>query len=241
MPCIRLIRRFSTPADLFRGAAEEIVRLGHAAITKRGRFIVALSGGSTPRGLYSQLAKDHADFPWNQTYLFFGDERHVPPTDPASNYRMVKEALLASIKIPDENIFRVHAENSDAKAAAAEYESRLKSFFTLKAGEVPSFDLILLGLGTDGHTASLFPDSDGLKDQSHLVIANWVEKFNTHRISFTYPVLNRGREVMFLVSVDNQASSPREVSPRRRWSITTWVGCGSKFVRRRFDDAVCKA
>ena len=86
--------RFSTTADLCRGAAEEFVRIGHDAIAKRQRFTVALSGGSTPRGLYTQLAKDHADFPWSKTFLFFGDERHVPPTDPASNYGMVKEAML---------------------------------------------------------------------------------------------------------------------------------------------------
>jgi 6-phosphogluconolactonase len=211
LPCIRLIRRFETPADLFHGAAKEFARIGYAAITKEGRFTVVLSGGSTPRSLYTLLGTNHADFDWNHTFLFFGDERHVPPTDPDSNYRMVNEALLSKIKIPASNVFRVQAESPDATAAAAEYETRLRNFFKLNSGEFPCFDLILLGLGPDGHTASLFPDSQGLKDDSHIVIANWVEKFKTHRISFTYPVLNRGQEVMFLASGDAKADVVHEI------------------------------
>jgi len=195
-----IIQVLPTSADLFHAAADEFLRAGRTAIGAQGRFTVALSGGSTPRGLYSLLAKDHADFSWPRTHLFFGDERQVPPDHPESNYRMVNEALLSKISIPAENVHRVRAENSDAKQAAAEYESDVRKFFELRSGEFPRFDLILLGLGPDGHTASLFPGSEGLNEQSKLVIANWVEKFNSFRISFTYPVLNGCAEAMFLVS-----------------------------------------
>jgi 6-phosphogluconolactonase len=211
MTCIRIVEVLPTPAALFHAAAEEFNRLGRAAIAERGRFTVALSGGSTPRSLYSLLAKDYAGFPWGDTFLFFGDERHVPPDHPDSNYRMVNEALLSKVPVPASNVYRVTAENPDANAAALEYEDKLRKFFKLAPGEFPHFDLILLGLGPDGHTASLFPDSEGLKEQSRLVIANWVEKFNTHRITFTFPVLNHATDVMFLSSGENKADMVREI------------------------------
>ena len=211
MTCIRIIEVLPTPADLFHAAAEEFVRLGRAAIAERGRFAVALSGGSTPRSLYALLAQDYSDFAWSQTYLFFGDERHVPPDHPESNYRMVNEALLGKVTIPAKNIYRVRAEMPDAEAAAADYDGKLRTFFKLAPGEFPHFDLILLGLGPDGHTASLFPDSAGLKEQSRLVIANWVEKFKTDRITFTFPVLNHTTDVMFLASGPDKATMVRDV------------------------------
>jgi 6-phosphogluconolactonase len=211
MNCIRIIEVLPTPADLFHSAAEEFVRVGRAAIAARGRFTVALSGGSTPRSLYSLLAKEYADFSWSQTFLFFGDERHVPPDHHDSNYRMVNEALLSKVTIPAENVYRVRAELPDASAAASDYEDKLRGFFKLQPGEFPRFDLILLGLGPDGHTASLFPDSEGLKEQSRLVIANWVEKFKTHRITFTFPVLNHATDVMFLASGANKADMVRQI------------------------------
>jgi 6-phosphogluconolactonase len=211
MPATRTIRVLPTPADLFRGAADEFIRLGRTAIGAQGRFAVALAGGSTPRALYSLLAKDYADFAWSRTFLFFGDERHVPPDDPDSNYRMVQEALLAKISIPTANVCRVRAENPDAAAAALEYEEQLHRFFELDAGEFPRFDLILLGLGPDGHTASLFPESEGLTEQSRLVIANRIEKFNAYRITFTFPVLNHASELMFLVSGADKAEIVRQV------------------------------
>jgi 6-phosphogluconolactonase len=202
MPPTRAIEVLATAADLFHAAAEEFVRTARTAIGAQGRFTVALSGGSTPKALYSLLAANYADFAWNRVFLFFGDERHVPPTDPDSNYRMVHESLLTKIAIPAENVFRVPAENPDAAAAASDYEVQLRRFFELRPGdrpgEFPRFDLILLGLGPDGHTASLFPDSAALDESSRLVVANWVAKFNTYRITFTFPVLNRAAEVMFM-------------------------------------------
>ena len=209
--CIRIVRTLATPTDLFRGAADEFIRLGRDLVAARGRFVVALSGGSTPRALYSLLAKDYADFSWSRTFLFFGDERHVPPDHPESNYRMVKEALLDKVSVPRTNVFRVQAENPDAAAAAADYELRIRNFFAVRETAVPTFDLILLGLGPDGHTASLFPDSDGLKEHSRLVVANWVEKFKTHRISFTYPLLNHAKDALFVVSGADKADILRDV------------------------------
>jgi 6-phosphogluconolactonase len=211
MPSTRTIEALATAADLFHAAAEEFVRAARTAIGAQGRFTVALSGGSTPKALYSLLATNYAGFAWNRIFLFFGDERHVPPTDPESNYRMVNESLLTKIAIPAENIFRVPAENPDAAAAASEYEAQLRRFFELKSAAFPRFDLILLGLGPDGHTASLFPDSPALNEESRLVVANWVAKFNAHRITFTFPVLNRAAEVMFLASGADKADMVRQV------------------------------
>jgi 6-phosphogluconolactonase len=216
MPSTRSIEVLANATDLFHAAAEEFVRAARTAIGAQGRFTVALSGGSTPKGLYSMLAANFADFAWNRIFLFFGDERHVPPTDPESNYRMVQESLLSKIKIPAENVFRVPGENPDAAAAATEYEAQIRRFFEvkpgeLKPGEFPRFDLILLGMGPDGHTASLFPDSPALDEQSRLVVANWVAKFNTHRITFTFPVLNHAAEVLFMASGADKADILRQV------------------------------
>jgi|ERR1035438_6160667 6-phosphogluconolactonase len=215
MPSTRSIEVLATAADLFHAAAEEFVRVARAAIGAQGRFTVALSGGSTPKALYSLLAANYASFAWNRIFLFFGDERHVPPTDPESNYRMVNESLLTKVAIPPENVFRVSAENPDAAAAAADYEAQIRGFFALRPGdrpgELPRFDLILLGMGPDGHTASLFPDSEALDEQSRLVVANWVAKFNTRRITFTFPVLNHAAEVMFMASGADKADMLHEV------------------------------
>lgn len=215
MPSAQSIEIFATPSDLFHAAAEEFIRAARSAIGAQGRFAVALSGGSTPKALYSLLAANYATFAWNRVFLFFGDERHVPPTDSESNYRMVNETLLSKLSIPAENVFRVHAENPDAAAAAADYEAQLRSFFGLRSGvrpvELPRFDLILLGMGPDGHTASLFPESDALGEESRLVVANWVAKFNTHRITLTFPVLNHAAEVIFMTSGADKAEILRQV------------------------------
>jgi len=174
------------------------------AVQARGRFTVALSGGSTPKTLYSLLATKPG-IPWDKVYFFWGDERHVPPDDPESNYRMVNEALLSKIQVPPENIFRIHAEEKDATAAAQQYEQVIKDFFHLSPGQLPRFDLIYLGTGPDGHTASLFPGTAALNETQRLVVANWVPKFNTDRLTFTYPVLNAAACVTFLASGPDKA------------------------------------
>ena len=196
-------------AELYAEGASEFLRCARASIAANGRFSVALSGGSTPKGVYSLLAATN-DVPWDRVHFFFGDERHVPPTDAESNYRMVHESLFAKANIPAENIHRVRAE-LDAETAAAQYEEELRSFFQVAEGEWPRFDLVMLGMGPDGHTASLFPGSQALHENARMVVANWVEKFKTHRITLTFPVLNHASEVMFLVAGEDKAGVLREV------------------------------
>jgi 6-phosphogluconolactonase len=206
------LRRLTTPGDLFQAAAEEILRAADDAVAQRGRFTIALSGGSTPRNLYTLIAANAgASLPWDQMFFFWGDERHVPPDDPDSNYRMAKETLLSKAPIPPGNAFPIPAENPDAAAAAEAYEQTLRKFFDLAPGEFPRFDLILLGIGPDGHTASLFPDTVALQERSRLVVANWVEKLKTDRITLTLPVLNAARRVAFLVSGIDKAAALHEV------------------------------
>jgi 6-phosphogluconolactonase len=206
------IRTLSTPQELFAAAAELVVRTANEAVAQRGRFTIALSGGSTPKSLYNLLATNaRTSLPWDRMFFFWGDERHVPPTDPDSNYRMADEAMLSKIPVAAANVFRIPAENPDADAAAEAYEQTLRKFFALSAGQFPRFDLILLGLGPDGHAASLFPQTAALQEKSRLVVANLVEKFKTHRITLTLPVLNAARCVAFLVSGTNKAEALREV------------------------------
>ena len=184
---------------LAHDAAQEFHRLAEAAVQDRGRFSVALSGGNTPRAVYSVLATEHKQLPWDRIHVFFGDERHVPPDHPDSNFRMASESLLSKVPIPEKNIHRIHAE-LEAEPAAAEYDQQLRDFFHLSDHEWPRFDLIFLGIGEDGHTASLFSGSKALSEASRRVTANWVEKFRTFRITLTFPVLNQAAEVVFLVS-----------------------------------------
>jgi len=206
------IRVLTTPQELFAAAGEEVVHLANEAVSARGQFTISLSGGSTPKSLYNLLATNaRTTLPWDKTFFFWGDERHVPPTDPDSNYRMVSEAMLSKVPVPPANILRLAAENPDAESVAKDYESTLRKFFQLEAGQFPKFDLILLGMGPDGHTASLFPGTAGLKEKSRLVIANWVEKLRTHRLSFTLPVLNAARCVAFLVSGTDKAPALKSV------------------------------
>jgi 6-phosphogluconolactonase len=204
------VRRVTTPQDLFQAAAEEVIRVATASIAQRGRFTIALSGGSTPKNLYTLIAAN-ASLPWAKIFFFWGDERHVPPTDPESNYRMAEEAILSKVPVPPANIFRIPAEKPDAAAAAEAYDETLRKFFATAPGQFPRFDLILLGLGPDGHTASLFPETAALQERSRLVVANWVEKLNASRITLTLPVLNAAREVAFLVSGADKAAVLHEV------------------------------
>ena len=200
------IRTLTTPQELFEAGAELVAHAAKESVDERGRFTIALSGGSTPRNLYNLLATNaRTSLPWDRMFFFFGDERHVSPTDKESNFRMANEAMLSKASIPETNIFRVPAENPDAAAVAADYEETLRKFFAIEPGQVPVFDLILLGLGPDGHTASLFPGTEALAEKNRLVVSNWVEKFNTHRITFTLPVLNAACEVAFLVSGTDKA------------------------------------
>ena len=199
-------------SDLSRRAAAEFARLANRSVTTEGRFAVALSGGSTPKNLYSLLASPEFrdQVPWSRVYLFWGDERCVPPGHPESNYRMVHETLLSKVPIPEENVYRIKGEGSP-QDAAYEYEQALQKFFQLSKEDLPCFDLILLGLGEDGHTASLFPGSEALGETKHLVTAPYVEHLKTHRLTLTLPVLNQGANIFFLVAGEKKAPVLRDV------------------------------
>lgn len=197
-------------AALSRAAAEEFARVAAEAVRARGRFAVALSGGSTPRGLHRLLATEYRDrIDWGATHVFWGDDRHVPPDHPESNFRMARETLLDAVPLPPGNVYRMATENPDAARAAADYEATLRQVFGLAPGELPRFDLLVMGIGEDGHTASLFPGSDALRERERLVVAPWVEKLGTFRITLTPPVLNEGANVGFLVSGEEKAGAVR--------------------------------
>ncbi len=194
-------------------AAEEFVRLAQEATSSSGRFTVALSGGSTPKALYTLLASEtfQARVPWTKVHLFWGDERCVPPDHADSNYRMVRETLLDRAPIPKENIHRMLGEDTDPSRAAAKYEETLRETFCLGPGQLPRFNLVLLGMGDDGHTASLFPHTTALSETKSLVVANYVEKFGTYRLTVTVPVINHAAQVVFLISGGAKAVVLKEV------------------------------
>ena len=202
------------PAEICRTAAVEIRRLANRTPSATKPITIALSGGSTPRGLHALLATEPTfrdRLPWQHLHFFWGDERHVPPDHPQSNYRMADETLLSVVPVPAENIHRVCGEEPEAALAAEKYEQELQAFFKLEAGQPPRFDCILLGMGPDGHTASLFPGTEALYETKRLVVANWVEKFQTFRITLTVPVLNHADLVVLLVSGAEKAEALKAV------------------------------
>ncbi len=205
------VRVFPSDEQLFHAAAETFCKIGNDAIREHGRYTVALSGGSTPRGLHQQLVTNFASaLPWDKVFFFWGDERHVPPDFPESNYRMARETLLSKLPIPVTHIFRMHGEVPDANQGAGLYEEVLREFFHPHKEACPRIDFILLGMGPDGHTASLFPGTSALKEQQSWVQANWVEQHSTFRITLTYPVINQGANVMFLIKGADKAEMVRK-------------------------------
>ncbi len=194
-----------------RAAADVVVESAARAIAARGRFALALAGGSTPRTLYRLLADPHqpwrARIRWDAVDVFFGDERHVPSDHPDSNYRMAREALLAHVDAA--SVHRIEGELADASLAAARYESDLARSFGLDPARdpPPRIDLVLLGIGPDGHTASLFPGSAALEERRRWVVAPFLEHLGAHRITLTLPVLDAARQVVFLVAGPEKASA----------------------------------
>jgi 6-phosphogluconolactonase len=191
-------------------AAQKFVELANQAIAEQGVFSVALSGGSTPKKLYellgSELYAEQID--WTHIHFFFGDERCVPPDSDESNFKMANDAMFSKVKeLPLENIHRVAGEESAADAANV-YEQELKDFFH---NELPRFDLVLLGLGPDGHTASLFPDSPASQENLRWFVENWVDKFGAYRLTMTFPVINNASNVLFLVAGNDKAIVLQEV------------------------------
>lgn len=198
------------PEEVARAAADRFVELAQVAITASGRFSVALAGGSTPKRTYELLAsEDYRNrVTWPKVHVFFGDERCVGPEDPESNYRMADQAMLSQLPIPAQNVHRLIGEGEPGSSARL-YIDELRSFF--EGASWPRFDLVFLGLGDDGHTLSLFPGTTGLKDERAWVVANWVEKFKTFRLTLTAPAINRAVQIVFLVTGEGKARRLLEV------------------------------
>ena len=211
-PDVRIVESLAQVAE---AAADEFIARAGEAIDHHGRFTVALSGGSTPKALHGVLVERSNKNPrlidWSRIQIFFGDERHVPPDHPDSNYRMAKETLLSKVPIPEVNVHRMRCENPDANAVAVEYDKILASEFRLKESQLPRLDLILLGMGPDGHTASLFPGTEEVREMQKRVIGNFVPKFNAWRVTFTFPVINHAECVMPMISGGDKAPALREV------------------------------
>lgn len=214
---------FNSTDELFHAAAAKFVEAARSAVTARSRFTVALAGGGTPQTLYELLATEpyRSQVEWSKVEWFWGDERAVGPDDPESNYRMARLALLSQIDADASRVHRLRGEAEPLTAAADEYERELVRVFGTPAdGPPPSFDLVLLGMGGDGHTASLFPFTAALDEQKRWVTVNDVPQLNARRLTMTYPLLNAAASVVFLVTGVGKAKVLREVlkgphDPRR--------------------------
>jgi 6-phosphogluconolactonase len=204
-------------------AAEKFISIGNEAVKQNGKFTVALAGGSTPKSLYRLLTTE--DFrkriDWSRVFFFFGDERNVLPDDEESNFRMANENLLKPLQISENQIFRWQTQIGDAEKIAEDYEEKIKDFFKLRGNPsavedasdflLPRFDLLLLGMGDDGHTASLFPFTDALRERKKIAVSNPVEKLNTVRLTLTFPAINNASNVMFLINGEGKADVLRVV------------------------------
>lgn len=202
-----------TDADaLIEAAAAHFVSTARAAIARRGAFYVALAGGSTPKGLYQKLAsepyRDQLD--WARVHLFFGDERFVPADHDDSNYKMARQAMIDHVPVPAENVHRVPTEKGEPAAVAADYAETLKQVLS----EQP-FDLVLLGLGPDGHIASLFPETPALDVTDQSVTSLYVEKFDADRISFTYPTIHAARQVIVFIAGEGKAAIVSDIREQK--------------------------
>ena len=208
-----MIKIFPNIEELNEFAARKFAEIAADSIKVRGRFSVALSGGSTPKALHTLLTSDKfkSEIDWQDIFFFFGDERNVLPTDAESNFRMAKETLFTPLNIREDKIFRWQTELMDAKAIVENYRLKLRNFFELTEENMPRFDLIFLGMGDDGHTASLFPGTEALRETEKIVTSNFVEKLSTTRLTLTYPVLNNARNIMFLVKGAEKAETLKQV------------------------------
>jgi 6-phosphogluconolactonase len=193
------------PDDLASRAAAEFVRIAKESIVERGAFTVALSGGSTPILLYKRLLDSSLD--WGRVFFYFGDERNVLPDEDASNFKGANKALFRPLRIREDNIFRWRTELETPDDVAEDYEQTLQKL----SPDVPRFDLILLGMGSDGHTASLFPGTDALSETTRCATANWVPQLGSWRFTLSYPVINNSRNVLFLVAGEDKAEMVKEV------------------------------
>jgi 6-phosphogluconolactonase len=184
-------------------AANFIVDLAHKSLAERHEFRIALSGGNTPRPVYSEIARIGRALPWERILITIGDERCVPPDDAQSNFRMSRETHYVPATVPEKSIMRMRGE-LDPQIAAQEYQDAVDLLATQRGEQIYRHDLILLGLGDDGHTASLFPQTAALNETTQRVVANFVPKFNTWRLTFTFPLINHARHVCFLVNASKK-------------------------------------
>jgi 6-phosphogluconolactonase len=209
----RSIELFPDVAAIAQKAAAIFVGAAQVAASDRGVFRVAMAGGSTPKALHALLVAEpfRSQLPWDNMQVFFGDERHVSPDHADSNYRMVNETFISKTPIKPEQIFRIKAELQDAERAALDYEQILRTQFALKPGELPRFDLMMLGMGNEGHTLSLFPGTTALRDNGRLVVRTWVGKLYTERITCTAPVANNSAAVLFMIAGADKAPSLKAV------------------------------
>jgi 6-phosphogluconolactonase len=210
----REIRILADGAAIAKRAAQEFVQAAASAVSAKGSFNVALAGGSTPKALYRLLVNDPAlrsQVPWDRTHLFFGDERHVPPDHADSNFRMASEAMISKSPLKAEQVTRIKGENPDADQAALEYEKTLRDFFKLKAGDFPRFDLVLVGMGSEGHTLSLFPGTKALHADGRIAVRNWVGKLDSDRITLTAPAASNAAEILFMVTGADKAPALKSV------------------------------
>jgi 6-phosphogluconolactonase len=202
----RVIRTKNFAAD----ATDFILNQAHKAIGERSEFRIALSGGNTPRPVYTRLADVAHGLPWELIRITFGDERCVSPDDPQSNFRMARETLFVPAGVPDESITRMRGE-IDPQIAASEYEDDLDVLAERRGEQIYQHDLILLGLGEDGHTASLFPGTAGLEEKQRKVIANFVPQLNSWRLTFTFPLVNHALQICFLVNAAKKSNLIKRV------------------------------
>ncbi|MEZ5425976.1 MAG: 6-phosphogluconolactonase [Pyrinomonadaceae bacterium] len=207
------IRVLSDLSAVSRAGAEEFLTVGNRAIGREDRFAVALAGGSTPRELHRLLAGDEfrGEIDWSKVFFFFGDERDVSPDSIQSNFLMAKETLFDPLEIAPENINRWPTEILDPIETAGCYQKRIIQFFELQTGQFPRFDLIFLGMGDDGHTASLFPHTEALSETEKIAVANPVEKLDSYRLTLTYPAINGAVKLVFLVSGEKKAKTLTQV------------------------------
>jgi 6-phosphogluconolactonase len=197
------VRVLPDAVSIAKRAATSLLEIAGDAVRQKGSFELVLSGGSTPKALYGLLVDDPAfrsQVPWEKMHLFFGDERHVKPDDPQSNYRMALETLISKSPLKPGQVTRVKAENPSAEDAAKEYEQAIRTYFKLAIGQFPRFDLVLLGMGSEGHVASLFPGTKALRENRRIVVHNWVGKVLMDRITLTAPAINSARHIISMVT-----------------------------------------
>jgi len=208
------IQLFNHCSEIASYAAKEVARIAAEAASSRGVFSIALSGGSTPKMLYALMAEHPSlrnSLPWYKMNVFFGDERHVGPGHADSNYQMAADSMLSKVPLRPEQIHRIKGEYPDAAQAAAEYEDVIRRQFSLQSGNFPRFDVVLLGMGNEGHTLSLFPGTKALHETQRIVASNWVGKLYTDRITLTAPAANAAANVIFMVTGSDKACALKAV------------------------------